>query len=187
MSDITYVTATDEHIEGFLALQDVNHVTNLTEVQQNKNGYVTLGFTAEKLRDLMDREHLFVALYNNEVVAYLVCASWQYLSDWPIIAHMVNELPKQQLAGQVTTTENSYQYGPICIREDMRGKGVLMGIYQFARSVMAEHYPLGVTFINRRNGRSMKAHTEKLGLELLGAFAFNKQNYQILGFLTADD
>jgi hypothetical protein len=43
---------------------------------------------------------------------------------------------------------------------------------------------LGGTFINQINLRSVKAHTEKIDLEIVDEFSFNGNNYFTLAFFT---
>ena len=50
---------------------------------------------------------------------------------------------------------------------------------------MSKRYPILITFINHLNPRSFKAHTEKVGLEVIKSFVFNGNNYYELGYDTA--
>jgi hypothetical protein len=52
------------------------------------------------------------------------------------------------------------------------------------RSSFAAQYPIGVTFINKANPRSLAAHTQKLNLEIIDEFEFNGNFYYGLGFWT---
>ncbi|WP_201783347.1 hypothetical protein [Hymenobacter sp. AT01-02] len=88
-------------------------------------------------------------------------------------------------AGQQLSTENSYQYGPICIDKAYRGSGVLERIFDFSREQMSARYPVLVTFINRINTRSYAAHTQKLGLEVIHEFEFNNNHYLELAYETS--
>ena len=45
---------------------------------------------------------------------------------------MIDKLGDYEFAGQTLTTENSYQYGPVCIDASLRGQGVLEGLFAFA-------------------------------------------------------
>jgi hypothetical protein len=53
---------------------------------------------------------------------------------------------------------------------------VLYKIFDFAREHMAKRYPILVTFVNKINPRSFRAH-KKLGLEVLCEFEYNNNNY----------
>ena len=183
MTDYHYLIATPEHIPAIEALQAENLVSNLSEDQQ-KDGFVTTPFTREQLLDAIENHGIFLCANNDEIVAYLVCASWQYFSKWPIFAHMVTLFPALTYCGETPTIDNSYQYGPICIAEAHRGKGILQGIFPFARTEMNKRYPYAITFVNKRNPRSYAAHIRKLGLDEISTFQFNDQEYWMLGFPT---
>ncbi|MDC7125459.1 MAG: hypothetical protein PQJ46_07820, partial [Spirochaetales bacterium] len=87
--------------------------------------------------------------------------------------------------GQVLTTKNSYQYGPICIDKNYRGKGILEGLFDFARTIMRERYPILVTFVNSKNPRSVKAHMDKLKMDKIHEFEYNNKNYIELAYDTS--
>ena len=47
---------------------------------------------------------------------------------------------------------------------------------------MLPRYPLSLTFINKKNIPSFKAHTEKLQWTVIGDFQFNNNDYYILAY-----
>jgi hypothetical protein len=52
------------------------------------------------------------------------------------------------------------------------------------KNTMQPFYPIGVTFINKINERSYKAHTTKLNMVVIDEFSFNSNNYYGLAFET---
>ncbi len=74
---------------------------------------------------------------------------------------------------------------PICIHRDYRGTEVLTNLFEFSRIQMEKRYPILITFINQINTRSYKAHTDKLGLEVIKTFEFNNNQYYELGYDTS--
>jgi hypothetical protein len=95
---------------------------------------------------------------------------------------MINDLPNIQYLGYTLSTENSYQYGPICIDKQYRGTQVLPNLFEFSRLQMKDRYPVLITFINQINGRSYNAHVNKLRLEVIKTFDFNNNHYYELGY-----
>jgi hypothetical protein len=94
------------------------------------DGFVTTPFTKEQMADLINKENgLFIAKKDGAVVAYVMAASWNFWSVWPMFAFMIKELPKLEYQGQTLSVDNSYQYGPICIDKSIRGTGVLENIF----------------------------------------------------------
>lgn len=172
-------------IPNVLKLHFKYQVDSIQE-EDKKDGFVTTPFTAEQLTDLIQKEKgLFIGIDNEKVLAYVMAASWEFWSVWPMFAHMIKDLPNLNYLGQTLNVENSYQYGPICIDKSMRGTGVLEGIFDFAREEMAKRYPILITFVNKINSRSYDAHTRKLGLEVIQEYVFNNNSYYELAYDTS--
>jgi len=172
-------------IEDTLKLHYRYQVDSINE-EDKKDGFVTTPFTHDQLQALIEEEQgLFIARKDGEVVAYVMAASWQFWSRWPMFAYMIEHLGELTYKGQKLSVENSYQYGPICIDKSVRGSGVLEQIFEFAREQMAKRYPILVTFVNKINPRSFNAHTKKLGLEVIREFEFNNNEYYELVYDTS--
>jgi hypothetical protein len=172
-------------IDKVLELHYKYQVDSIAE-EDKQDGFVTTPFTKEQLAALIDKEQgLFIALEDSNVVAYVMAASWQFWSTWPMFEHMIKDLPNLEYLGQTLSVDNSYQYGPICIDKSIRGSGTLEKIFDFAREHMAKRYPILVTFINKINPRSYEAHTRKLGLEVIQEFEYNHNHYYELVYDTS--
>lgn len=169
--------ATCNDIEAILTLHFKYQINSIHE-DDKKDGFVTTAFTKEQLHELIEKEQgIFIACEEDEVIAYVMSASWQFWEAWPIFAHMLSELPRLSYLGQQLTPYNSYQYGPVCVDKRVRGRGILEELFEFARQHMSKRYPILVTFINKLNPRSFTAHTQKLGLEVIHEFTFNNNHY----------
>ena len=180
-----YRNATVADIPQIESLQKRYHVSFINE-EEKKNGFVTTLFTPEQLTELIEQEDgISLACDDDKVVAYAMAGSWQFWSKWPLFQYMIADLPNTQYLGQTLTTENSYQYGPVCIDMAYRGQGVLQELFAHSARQMGKRYPILITFINHVNPRSYKAHTEKVGLEVIKNFSFNGNNYYELGYDTA--
>ena len=180
-----YRNATVADIPQIESLQKRYHVSFINE-EEKKNGFVTTLFTPEQLTELIEQEDgISLACDGDKVVAYAMAGSWQFWSKWPLFQYMIADLPNTQYLGQTLTTENSYQYGPVCIDMAYRGQGVLQELFAHSTRQMGKRYPILITFINHVNPRSYKAHTEKVGLEVIKNFSFNGNNYYELGYDTA--
>jgi len=98
-----------------------------------------------------------------------------------MFAYMIEELPKLEYKGIKLSTDNSYQYGPICIDKRVRGTEVLDKIFHFALKEMSKCYPILITFVNKINPRSFEAHHRKLGLDIIQEFKYNSNQYWEMG------
>ncbi len=172
-------------IDKTLELHYRYQVDSIAE-EDKKDGFVTTPFTKQQLTDLIEKEQgLFIAIEGDKVLAYVMAASWQFWSLWPMFRHMIEGLPDLEFLGETLNIDNSYQYGPVCIDKSVRGSGVLEKIFDFSREHMSKRYPVLVTFINKINPRSYEAHTRKLGLTVIQEFEFNNNNYYELVYDTS--
>jgi len=179
-----YKVAELSDIEATLKLHAKYQIDTIDEADK-KDGFVTTSFSKEELTELIEQEQgLFVAKEGDEVLAYVMSASWAFWSKWAMFQYMIADLPNLEYKGEKLTTENSYQYGPICIDKSVRGTEVLDKIFNFALEHMAERYPILITFVNQVNPRSFQAHHRKLGLDIIQEFEFNRNRYWELGCLT---
>lgn len=176
--------ATITDITQVLELQNANLYDNLTEKQRSA-GFVTTPFTTELLQELLGLRGLFVAEAGDEIIAYAMAAGWNYYKRWPIFPFMVSRFPFLTFLDRPILDEQSFQYGPVCIREDHRGTEVLPCLFEEMRVELATRFPMGVTFINRVNQRSLTAHTRKLGMTVIDEFEFAGRSYFGLAFDTS--
>ncbi|HBF09845.1 MAG TPA: GNAT family acetyltransferase [Gammaproteobacteria bacterium] len=177
-----YRLATYNDIPTLLQLHKTYHVESIDE-NLKKDGFVTTQFTEEQMKALIDEQGVSIAVKDNEVLAYVMAASWTFWSQWPMFAYMIQHLDRKSYNGHQLSIENSYQYGPICIHESLRGTDVLYRIFEFSRTTMEPRFPVLITFINKINGRSFKAH-QKLGLEVINEFEWNNNQYYELAYPT---
>jgi hypothetical protein len=171
-----------EDIPGVLALQEKYLYRNLSEIER-ESGFVTTPFTVEQIEEILKQNGLFVA--ENEagkIISYAFAGSWNYFEQWEIFNVMVSRFPQLSFNGKEITTENSFQYGPVSIDKEYRGRGVLNLIFEEMRLEFLKKYPLSITFINKVNAISLHAHTKKLGWEIIDEFEFNNNTYIGLAF-----
>ncbi len=181
MLKVIYSIATVEDISSVLALQELYLVANLSE-EEKKDGFVTTPFTVLQLQEVLEKKGLFVAKENNELIAYLFAGNWDFYKQWPIFEYMIQLFPTLSFLEHAITTNTSFQYGPICIHKNYRGKGIIKPLFEIMREQMSKKYSLALTFINKTNIPSTKAHTEKLDWSIIADFQFNNNDYHILAY-----
>ena len=174
-----------EDIEKILELHFKYQIDSINE-EDKKDGFITTAFTKQQIEDLITLEQgIFVAIENEKVIAYVMSASWNFWSRWPMFSFMIKDLENIEYLGKKLNVENSYQYGPVCVDKNYRGKGILEKLFDFARDNMSKKYPILVTFINKINQRSYEVHTRKIGLEVIKEFSYNNNNYYELVYDTS--
>jgi hypothetical protein len=173
----------ESDINGILDLQSRNLYANLSSSELG-DGFVTTPFTPDLVRQLIDRSGVFVSKIDERIVGYILAGEWEFFSQWEIFRIMISRLPQLQFDGKSITVDRSFQYGPICIDRSLRGSGILPQLFAEMRSSFAPRFPVGITFINRLNQRSLSAHKRKLDLEIIDEFEFNDNYFYTLAFLT---
>lgn len=171
-------------IGGVLALQRANLFDNLSP-DERKQGFVTTPFSADQIGELIRERGVFVAEEQGEIMGYVMAGSWEYFSKWPIFPLMVSRLKSLAASGMPVLPERSFQYGPVCINSALRGSGIFPVLFEEMRREFALRFPVGITFINRVNARSYKAHTQKLGMTVIDTFDFSGRSYYMLSFDTS--
>lgn len=171
-----------DDIDGILSLQEKYLYRNLNELEREK-GFVTTPFTVSQIEEIIKQNGIFIAENENKIiVAYAYAGSWSYFEQWEIFNFMISRFPKLTFNGNKITTENSFQYGPVCIEENYRRNGLLNQIFEEMRIEFLKDYPISITFINKVNAISLNAHIKKLGWEIIDEFEFNDNTYIGLGF-----
>ena len=181
MKNIQLEVARLTDIDGVLALQKRYLVSNLSD-EEKKSGFVTTPFSVEQLTNVINNEGLFIAKDNNKIIAYIFAESWNFFSQYPIFEYMISLFPALSFLDFEINTITSFQYGPICIDKNYRGQGLIKLLFEFMRIHIVKRYLLSLTFINKTNIPSYKAHTEKLKWTVVGDFQFNDNNYYILAY-----
>lgn len=172
--------ATMADLKEIKELHKKYHVDTI-DSNDKPDGFVTTNLSEEQFYDLIVKENgITIATLNGKIVSYAMAASWQFWSEWPLFAYMIEKLPENTFQGQTLSVDNSYQYGPVCVDKSVRGTGVFEKVFQASLKNMAERYPIMVTFINKINPRSYIAHTKKAHMTEVTTFQFNNNNYYML-------
>jgi hypothetical protein len=117
-----------------------------------------------------------------KVCAYLCAGSVSFHSQFPLLAAMITALDGVHFLGRPLASQRMFIYGPACVAQSHRRRGVLRGLYDELLQVLAGKYEVGVGLVAKENPRSLAAHTEGLGMGIAGEFAFADKWYWILAF-----
>lgn len=148
------------------------------------DGFVSTPFTLELLQELQNPDTFFVARAADGALAgYVFVGSWAFCARWPAFQVALERFPLRW-NDQPLKAEDTFQYGPVCVARAFRGQGVLPLLFERVKSEMRSRFEVGTTWINMANGRSLRAHVEKLGLVPLDEFAFDGKEFVLLGFET---
>ncbi len=172
--------ANPSDIPGILALQELYLHRSLSP-EERKSGFVTTPFTKYQIEDRVNNSGLFVTEDEGKIIAYIFAGKWEFFEQWPIFPYMTSRFPHLSFKDYELTTTATFQYGPVCVDKQYRGKGVFNHTFEAMRLEWIKAFSLSITFINAVNEVSIKAH-DKLGWKMFDRFYFNDNQYLSLAF-----
>lgn len=163
---IAIKVATINDLDGIIKLQTAN--------QASQGGTLSGGSTGNQIQEMMSDMPQIVAIANNEIVGFLLTTS-----------QAVNNNRKIPIVDAMSATykgsANSYIYGPICVSQTQRGKGLAQLMFQ--ELLKLEPNREGILFIKSDNIASLKAH-EKMGMHKVSGFHFNNADFDVYAYLS---
>ena len=172
---LVFRRALNEDLEGVRELLERNLAGNLSE-SQKKDGFLSVHFTADQLREMADDGVMIVVLCGSRVVGFLSTQSCRYNLSIPIARTMLEALSDSIEQHQTLVC------GPVCIDSAFRGQGILEQIYALLVEEAADTYNTGVTFVSESNPRSIAAHENKLGMTSVGRFEHDGAVFRIFRY-----
>jgi hypothetical protein len=174
--------ATEKDYAGILELQSRYYISNLSSSEQ-KDGFLSAEFTLSQICAMADDLGIAVARYGDRVVGYM-CASRVDLVPRPLILDtMLKCLERVVFRGRRVTDTRMFIYGPVCIDKEFRGQDVLKRLFGQLTASLAGIFDTGVAFVAAGNPRSFAAHTRRLGMEKIGTFQHDGNEYLAIAFM----
>ena len=155
--------ATAGDIAGILELQERNLRKN--------GGALSVPMTRDWLAIAIDSMPIVVARRGGQVVGYVVSSSLDDQSVDPILDGMLRAYPG---------SPGSYIYGPICVAESERGKGVARAMFQALCAQLPGRE--GFTFIRADNAVSRKFHAG-MGMREAATFTVADVAYVVVAYV----
>jgi predicted GNAT superfamily acetyltransferase len=155
--------ATEADLDGIMELQAAN--------QPEHGGMLSANLSRSRVAELMLGMPLIVARRSGRVVAFLMNSTREMNDDIPVIRAMLDAYPG---------TADAYVYGPICVKDEERGKGLAQAMFTELRRL--ERGREGILFIRRDNPASLRAHT-KMGMREVAGFVLGGIDYVVLSYV----
>lgn len=144
---------------GCATAGDIAGILELQECNLHKNGgALSVPMARGWLETAIDRMPIVVARRGGQIVGYVVSSSLDDQSGDPILDGMLQAYPG---------SPGCYIYGPICVAQSERGKGVARAMFQALRAQLPGRE--GFTFIRADNEVSRKVHA---GMDMREAATF---------------
>lgn len=163
ISGVSVGRATEADLDGIMELQAAN--------QPERGGMLSANLSRSRVAEMMVGRPLIVARRSDRVVAFLLTSTREMNDDVPIIRAMLDAYPG---------TADAYVYGPICVKEEERGKGLAQAMFTELRRL--ELGREGILFIRRDNPASLRAHT-RMGMREVARFVFGGIEHAVLSYV----
>jgi L-amino acid N-acyltransferase YncA len=152
--------ATDADVDGITALLQANTPT--------RGGSLTGEFPRETVARMgLGKMPVIVARREQQVVGVLFSAARDNPTAPPAVKAMWEAWPGRPSA---------YAYGPVCIADTERGRGLLPKLYAALQAYCPGRE--AVLFIRRDNAASIRAH-ERLGMREVAGFILHGDDYAV--------
>ncbi len=142
--------ATPDDVSGILALQESNLAA--------QGGGLSVRQSSDWFRLAILDKSVVVARKNGKVIGYALGTSLAAKAHIPIIQAMLHVFPPPA---------DCYLYGPVCVAQSERGKGIAALLFNELQTHMTGRPAM--TFIRADNSISLRTH-RKMGMNELGNF-----------------
>ena len=159
IADREIALATRDDIREIIELQKRNLRSN--------GGSLSIEFSSEWFERVLSEMPIIVARRDGRIVGYLVSSSLTAAANMPITQAKLRAYPG---------SHNPYNYGPVCIAEDQRGRGLALAMFEALRMRLPGRE--GITFVRRDNSTSLSVHA-KLGMRQVAEFTHSGVAYVV--------
>jgi GNAT superfamily N-acetyltransferase len=163
LAEYEIARGTPEDIPGILDLQRDN--------LPDRGGTLSVPFPREEIATAIDVMPVIVARRDGRVVGYLMVtplAAQAQIPIWQALLRIYQGAPE------------AYAYGPICVADSMRGRGVASAMFGALRRYLPSRE--GILFIRRDNAASLRAH-HKMGMRQVAEFTASNVAYVALSYV----
>ncbi len=157
---------------GSATVDDISAILDLQERNlAHRGGTLSARLSRAWFEAAITAMPVIVARRAGQVVGYLVSSPLAACVEVPVVQAMLQAYPG---------APNAYVYGPICVEETERGRGVAGAMFEALRARLPGRE--GVLFIRRDNEASLKAHA-KMGIREVARFKYDGNDFVVLSYV----
>jgi len=182
MSIVLNIASTERHFLEILQLQKRNHHTEITDVEQAKQGFVFAEHTLPILQKMAEYLPQVIALNEaGQVVAYNLAMHVALRDDIPSLVPMFESFAETYYQGALLEQYPFIVGGQVCVDNAYRGQGLLRKLYEKTSQSVPSQYQLCVTEVAARNTISLNAHL-KMGFEVINTYQGDKELWKVIAW-----
>jgi hypothetical protein len=168
MTTITTVQS-ETDLLGILALQQANLRRTLPADVAATQGFVTLQYTLDQMRQMHQAGPSLIAKDGDTVVGYVITTLPETRQFVPELGSLFDQIDALTYQNRPLPTYAYYVAGQVCVANGYRGQALLDRMYQHHRAIYADRFQLLITDISALNTRSLRVH-ERIGFQSLQRF-----------------
>jgi ribosomal protein S18 acetylase RimI-like enzyme len=152
-------------------LRDLDEIVGLLQANEAPHGSLTGHFTREWAEASIQAMPVLVACLDGRVVGVLVSSPIEAGRDQPVLEQMLSVYRGEP---------GAYIYGPVCVAEAARGRGVAGVLFERLKSELPGRE--GILFVRKDNTASLRAHQRLAGVRERGEFAVDGVAFVVLSY-----
>ena len=185
MTDVRIRVATQRDVPKLTGLEARYYIDNLDPAER-ANGFISILHPPHWWARAIDSGGVQVAVTEDDDVAgFMVVTPPPDPAERglpAVIKGMLDLTETLQINGTPIAAQRFCIHGPVCIAEEVRGRGVYSALHAAALEAYRDRFDLGVLFVAADNPRSLHTTTTKLGAQSLAVFEADGRQYHFLVF-----
>lgn len=158
---------TESELQQLYSLMQANLRAHITPEIAQEQGFVTIPYELDLLRDMNTQAPHIIAKDGYKVVGYALTASPD--TKHPFFEPLIETLSTLTYKGRLLSESSYYLMGQVCVADGYRGRGIFDGMYQHHRKIYSTEFDYLITDISVRNTRSQAAH-RRVGFQPIHTF-----------------
>jgi len=176
---ITYCrSTTDDELKQILDLQQKNLFSNVSEIEQKQEGFVTVSHSLKLLKAMNNVCPHIIAKAKDKVVGYALCMHPMFSNKIDVLKPMF-----QEIETLVPRIEKYIVMGQVCVDQDFRKKGIFRNLYGTMQNAVQPEFKSIITGVDAKNERSLQAHYA-IGFKLLKSHVSDGHDWQLITLKT---
>ncbi|NER14502.1 GNAT family N-acetyltransferase [Leptobacterium flavescens] len=160
-ASIVYKRASsDDELQQILEIQKRNFKVNLSEEDQQLEGFITVHHSFETLKKMNTSCAHIIAKDGNTVAGYALAMLPSFREEFPVL------VPMFETADELLKGRKYIVMGQVCIDRPYRKQGIFRGLYGFYREELKDEFDCLFTEVASSNIRSLEAH-KSVGFKVL--------------------
>ena len=168
-----------------MALESRYYIDNLDPVQRG-DGFISVLHPSHWWTRIIAGEGVHVAVTGDDDVAGFMVVIPPPDAAEPglpaVLKGMLDLTGTLEMNGTPIARQRFALHGPVCIAEEVRGRGVYSSLEAVTRDFYRDRFDVGVLFVAADNPRSLHTTTAKLGARSLAEFEADGRRFHFLAF-----